>query len=201
MARSHHSTMNWLQGVHGARTQKAIHALIQGETNGYETTTASGAATGLNSPNRMRNSATLTAEPNLIVGVKGQTFYRIQGVLGLALTAANGIKLDFNAGTATIKSGTMGGAVEFYTAGSSNFATAVGATNGIPLLVPLTALNTAVSGGTTNTWVLIKFDWTALFDAGGSVQLQFAQASAGATNTDILPGSFIRAIPLDHQIA
>lgn len=198
MARSKHSTQNWLQGIFGARTQKAVKALISHETTGYETSAASGTSTGLNGSNRVRNSATLFAEPNLIVGVVGGTQYRVHGKLYLALTAAQGIKFDFAAGNATIVTSSMGGNAKFWTRGSNNSGTAAGATNAIPFTVALTALNTAVDGGTNNTWIECEFEFVATFATSGSVQLEFGQSSAGASNTDILAGSYIRAVPLDH---
>jgi hypothetical protein len=44
----------------------------------------------------------------------------------------------------------------------------------------------------------MDFWFTAFFSQSGSVALEFAQSSAGATNTDILPGSYMEAIPLDY---
>ena len=199
MSRTHMAKGNWLHGIGNARVRAAINALNAGPYTGYEQTTAAGTATGLNGPNRVRNSATLVAEPNLAVGVVGGgVTWLVQGSLKLALTAANGIKLDFNAGTSTIVANTMGGAAVFWTTGSNTNATAIGATNAIPFRVSLTALSTAVDGGTANTWTALDFWFTAQFDVSGSVALEFAQSSAGATNTDILPGSFITAVPLDY---
>jgi hypothetical protein len=190
---------NWLHGIGNRAVRNAVAGLTSPMPfSSYEITTASGSATGLNTPNRVRNSATLVAEPNLAVGVLGNLTYLIQGRLALALTAGQGIKLDFNAGTATIIAGTMGGDVTFWTAGSNTNATAIGATNAIPFRVALTALSTAVDGGTTNTWVAADFWFVAQFATSGSVQLEFAQSSAGASNTDILPGSFIQASAMDY---
>lgn len=198
MARRLITKGNWLGGIGDNRTRNAVNALSGSGFKNYEITAASGTATGLNTPNRVRNSATLVAEPNLVVDVVGNVTWLIQGKLGLALTAANGIKLDFNAGTATIIAGTMGGSVTFWTAGDNNSATAIGATNSIPFKVALTALNTSVDGSTHNTWIAADFWFVAQFAQSGTVQLEFAQSSAGATNTDILPGSYIEAIPLDY---
>ena len=199
MSRTHHMKGNWLHGIGNARVRSAVNALNAGPYTGYEQTAASGTATGLNSPNRVRNSATLAAEPNLTVGVVGGgVTWLVQGSLRLALTAANGIKLDFNAGTATIIANTMGGVATFWTTGSNTSATAIGATNAIPFRVALTALNTSVDGGTSNTWTAMDFWFTAQFAVSGNVQIEFAQSSAGATNTDILPGSYITAVPLDY---
>lgn len=189
MARSYHMRGNYLGGIGNAGVRRAVNALSGGPSrSGYEQTTASGTATGLNTPNRVRNSATLAAEPNLTVNVVGNATWLIRGALNVALTAAQGIKLDFAAGTAAIVSGTMGGFVKFSDASSTT----------IPLVIALTALNTAVSGGTSVTWITIEFEFSALFSQSGSVQLEFAQASAGASNTDILPGSWISAEPLDY---
>lgn len=132
--------------------------------------------------------------------VVGNTTYLVVCNLNLALTAANNIQFDFNAGTATIVTGSMGGAATFETVGSSNFATAPGATNGIPFNVALTALNTNANGGTTNTWTQCFVMFTCQFAQSGSLQLEFAQGVAGATNTDITPGSFLWAIPLDAVV-
>ena len=189
---------NYLAGIGNSGVRRAVNALAWPVRTAYEKATAAGTATGLNSPNRVRNSATLVAEPNLLVNVVGNVMWRIHGRLYLALTAANGIKLDFAAGTAAIVSGTMGGKVVLNTAGSNDNATAIGATNSIPFSTALTALNTAVDGSTHNTWTSADFDFTAFFSQSGSVQLEFAQSSAGATNTDILPGSFMIAEPLDY---
>lgn len=198
MARSMHMRGNWLAGIGNSGVRRAVAALGWPARTNYEQTTASGSATGLNSPNRVRNSATLAAEPNLVVNVVGNVTWRIYGRLFVSLTAANGIKLDFNAGTAAIIAGTMGGKATLWTTGSVTNATAIGATNAIPFNVALTALSTSVDGGTANTWTSIDFDFTAQFSQSGSVQIEFAQSSAGATNTDILPGSFIMAEPLDY---
>lgn len=196
--RSMHMRGNYLGGIGNAGIRRAVNALAWPVRTNYEQATAAGTATGLNSPNRVRNSATLAAEPNLVVNVIGNVTWRIYGKLFLALTAANGIKLDFNAGTAAIVANTMGGKVTFNTAGSNDSGTAIGATNSIPFSVALTALSTSVDGSTHNTWTSADFDFTALFSQSGTVQLEFAQSSAGATNTDILPGSFIIAEPLDY---
>ncbi len=199
MARTHMMKGNWLHGIGNREVRNAVNALNAGPYTAYEQTAASGTATGLNTPNRMRNSATLTAEPNLAVGVVGGgVTWLIQGSLKLALTAANGIKLDFAAGTAAIIASSMGGSATFWTTGSNTSATAIGATNAVPFRVSLTALNTAIDGGTANTWTGMDFWFTAQFDVSGSVQLEFAQSSAGATNTDILPGSYMTAVPLDY---
>lgn len=198
MARTQHMRGNYLAGIGNSGVRRAVAALAWPARTAYENTTASGTATGLNTPNRVRNSATLVAEPNLAVNVIGNVQWLIRGTLSLALTAANGIKLDFNAGTAAIVSGTMGGQARFWTAGSNSQATAIGITNAIPFNVALTALSTAVDGSTTNTWVSMDFWFTAFFSQSGSVALEFAQSSAGATNTDILPGSYMEAIPLDY---
>ena len=197
MSRTRLMRGNWLGGVGNAMVRRALAAVGHTGFTAYEQATAAGTATGLNTPNRVRNSATLVAEPNLWVDVT-QGSWLIRGQLGLALTAANGIKLDFAAGTAAIVSGTMGGAATFLTAGDSNSATAIGATNAIPFRVALTALNTSIDGSTHNTWVGLDFWFSALFSQDGTVQLEFAQSSAGATNTDILPGSYMCAYPLDY---
>lgn len=198
MARTLLAKGNWLHGIGNSRVRNAINALSGSGFKNYELTTAAGSATGLNSPNRVRNSATLAAEPNLVVDVVGNVTWLIQGKLALALTAGQGIKLDFAAGTATIIANTMGGSVTFWTAGSNDSATVIGATNAVPFKVALTALNTAVDGSTHNTWIAADFWFVAQFATSGTVQLEFAQSSAGASNTDILPGSFIEAIPLDY---
>jgi hypothetical protein len=199
MSRSLIAKGNWLHGIGNRAVRNAVNALSGSGFKNYEIATAAGTSTGLNTPNRVRNSATLAKEPNLFVDVVGGGHtWLIQGKLGLALTAANGIKLDFNAGTATIVANTLGGSVTFWTAGSNTSATAIGATNAVPFRVALTALSTAVDGGTSNTWVGADFWFVAQFAVSGTVQLEFAQSSAGATNTDILPGSFIEAIPMDY---
>ncbi len=186
-----------LAAIGNSRVRHGINLLQSHISTAYEQATAAGTATGLNTPNRVRNSATLVAEPNLSVDIIGQCTYLIRCRLGLALTAANGIKLDFAAGTATIIANTMGGSARFWTTGSNDNQTAIGPTNGIPFNIALTALNTSVSGGTTNTWTIFEAEFTAQFNVGGTLQIEFAQASAGATNTDILPGSYLIAIPLD----
>jgi len=198
MARTHHMKGNWLGAIGNAGVRRAVAALNAGPFTGYEQSTAAGSATGLNGTNRVRNSATLVAETNLSVGVVGNVTWLIYGSLGLALTAANGIKLDFNAGTSAIVAGTMGGVGTFWTTGSNDNQATIAPANAIPFRVALTALSTAVNGGTINTWTGFDFWFTALFSQSGSVALEFAQASAGATNTDILPGSFIAAVPLDY---
>jgi hypothetical protein len=199
MPTTHHQRGNFLHGIGNRAVRSAVTALTGPiPLSSYELTTASGTATGLNTPNRVRNSATLAAEPNLIVGVLANMTYLVEGRLALSLTAGQGIKLDLAAGTATIVANTMGGAVTFWTAGSNTNATAIGATNAIPFRVALTALSTAVDGGTTNTWVAADFWFVAQFATSGSVQLEFAQSSAGASNTDILPGSYIQAYALDY---
>lgn len=198
MARTMHMRGNYLGGIGNAGVRRAMAALAWPARTAYEQTTAAGSVTGLNGPNRVRNSATLVAEPNLAVNVIGNVTWRVYGKLFLSLTAGQGIKLDFNVGTAAIVSGTMGGRATLWTTGSNTNATAIGATNAIPFNVALTALSTSVDGGTANTWTSMDFDFTALFSQSGSVQLEFAQSSAGASNTDILPGSFIVAEPLDY---
>src|SRR5512146_197291 len=107
MSRSLIAKGNWLHGIGNSRVRNAVNALSGSGFKNYEINTAAGTATGLNGTNRVRNSATLVAESNLVVDVVGNATWLIQGKLGLALTAANGIKLDFNAGTATIIAGTM----------------------------------------------------------------------------------------------
>lgn len=187
MPRTRHMRGNYLAGVGNSGVRRAMNALSGAPSrSGYEQTTASGTSTGLNSPNRVRNSATLVAEPNLAVDVVGNVTWLIRGSLSLALTAAQGIKLDFAAGTAAIVAGTMGGVLWFNITGASSTA------------VALTALNTSADGGTSTAWTSIDFWFTALFSQSGSVQIEFAQSSAGASNTDILPGSWISAEPLDY---
>jgi len=199
MAISHMARGNWLHQVGNRAVRQAVAALTCSTPfTAFELATASGTATGLNTPNRVRNSATLVGEPNLVVGVVANTTWLVEGHLNVALTAANGIKLDFAAGTAVIQANTMGGAVTFWTAGSNTSATAIGATNAIPFRVALTALNTAVNGGTANTWVGIDFWFVAQVSVTGSIQLEFAQSSAGATNTDILTGSYMTATALEY---
>jgi hypothetical protein len=186
-----------LSGIGNGRIRKAVNLLQPHMSTGYENNAASGTATGLNGTNRVRNSATLVSESNLAVDVVGNTTYLIKCRLGLALTAANGLKMTFAGGDATIIAGTMGGVGTFYTTGSNASGTAIGATNAIPFNVALTALNTSIDGGTSNTWTSFYGWFTAQFAVTGKVILQFAQSSAGATNTDILPGSFLIAVPLD----
>ena len=192
---------NFLHGIGNRAVRSAVNALTGPmRSTAYEQTVAAGAATGLNGPNRVRNSATLFAEPNLSVDVVGNATYEIYGQLNLALTAAQGIKLDFAAGTATIVTGTMGGVATFWTTGSNTNATAIGATNAIPFNVYPTALNTAIDGSTVNTWTLLTFRFTCQFAQSGNLQIEFGQSAAGASNTDILPGSFINANVLDYVV-
>lgn len=198
--RTRWSLGQWLHGIGNRAVRNAVNAVSPHYTTAYEQTTAAGSATGLNGPNRVRNSATLFAEPNLSVDVNGNATYLIVCNLNLSLTAANNIQFDFAAGTATIVANTMGGSATFETIGSSNFATAASATNAIPFSVNVTALNTNVNGGTTNTWNTCFIMFTCQFAAPGTLQLEFGQGVAGATNTDITPGSFLWAIPLDHVV-
>lgn len=199
MARTKHNRGERINAIAGARTQKAILGLITGETTAYELTAASGTATGLNTPNRMRNSATLAAAPNLVVNVTGQTTYRVYGSLVLSLTAANGIKADFNAGTATIVTSSMFGNATFWTRGANASGTAIGATNAVPFTVNLTALNTAIDGGTSNTWTRLDFNFVCTVNVGGTLGFEFAQSSASTTNTDI--NGYMIAQPLDPLVA
>ena len=120
MSRTHMMKGNFLGGIGNAGIRRAVNALSAGPYTGYEQSTAAGTATGLNGTNRVRNSATLVAETNLSVGVVGNATWLIYGSLGLALTAANGIKLDFNAGTSAIVANTMGGVATFWTTGSND---------------------------------------------------------------------------------
>ena len=198
MPRTMHMRGNWLHGIGNRAVRAAVAALSDARRTGYEQSSASGTSTGLNGTNRVRNSATLVTESNLVVNVVGNVTWLIRGNLSLALTAANGIKMDFNGGTAAIVANSMGGRGTFWTTGSNTSATAIGATNAIPFNVALTALNTSINGGTANTWTSFDFWFTALFSQSGSVGLEFAQSSAGATNTDILAGSYIEAIPMDY---
>lgn len=186
MARTRHMRGNYLAGIGNSGVRRAVAALAWPARTAYEITTASGTATGLNGPNRVRNSATLVAEPNLAVDVVGNCVWVIEGSLALSLTAAQGIKLDFNAGTAAIVSGTMGGVVSFNITGAAN------------TKVALTALNTSADGGTSTAWTSLDFWFVAQIKDSGSIQLEFAQSSAGASNTDILPGSYMLAMPLDY---
>lgn len=179
---------NFLHAIGNRAVRQAVSALGLKASTGYELTTPAGAATGLNGPNRVRNSTALVTEPNLSVDVAGGgLFYQIRGKLFLSLTAANGIKFDFGASTAAIVAGTLGGTAKF-----------TAAATGTTLAVALTALSTAVSGGTTGAWIEADIDFAAQFSDPGQVTLEFAQVAAGATNTDILPGSYLTAIPLDH---
>ncbi len=99
----------------------------------------------------------------------------IEGNLSLALTAANGIKLDFNAGTATIVAGSMGGRATFWTTGSNTQATAIGITNAIPTTGAGTfnrIVFTKPLGVTNETVSFVDVDGTSLFTtniAGGMV--------------------------------
>lgn len=179
---------NFLHAIGNRAVRQAVNALGVHASTGYETTTPAGTANGQNGPNRVRNSATLVAEPNLSVDVAGGgAFYAFRAVLYLSLTAANNIKLDFNASTATIVAGTMGGVAEF-----------TAAATGTTLAVALTALNTAISGGTTGAWISCVVEFSAQIADPGQITLEFAQVAAAASNTDILPGSYLTAIPLDH---
>lgn len=119
----------------------------------------------------------------------GNTTYLVYGNLPISIAAAaNNIKLDFAAGSASIVSGTMGGEFTFVLA------------NGTSLVVPLTALNTAISGGSTNAWVNGSFQFVCQVANGGTLQLEFAQAAAAANNTTISAGAYLCAMPLDHVI-
>lgn len=186
-----------LQGIGNAQVRKSVNLLQSHISTGYEQSAAAGAATGLNGTNRVRNSATLVAESNLAVDVVAGATYLIEAFLNVALTAAQGIKLNFAGGDATIVANTMGGSAQFNTTGSNNSATGIGATNAVPFNVSLTALNTTADGSTNNTWTSVYVCFTAQFATTGKVILQFAQSSAGASNTDITAGSFIIAVPLD----
>ena len=88
MPRTMHMRGNWLHGIGNRAVRAAVAALSDARRTGYEQSSASGTSTGLNGTNRVRNSATLVTESNLVVNVVGNVTWMIRGNLRLALTAA-----------------------------------------------------------------------------------------------------------------
>lgn len=109
--------------------------------------------------------------PDLVPGT-----YRITGFLALAIAnAAHNIKLDFAGGTA-VASTARGRAFFVITAAAG-------------LEVPLTALNTSISGATSTAWTSVNIWLTFTVSSPGSVVLQIAQAASGASNSSVEVGS------------
>lgn len=106
----------------------------------------------------------------------------VTGLFTTSVTAANNLKFDFNGGTATMTSVT----------GVARFSLA----NGTALLVPITALNTSISGATTNAWILVEFELVIAVATPGSLLPQFAQAASGATDSSVTSG-YLRAVNLN----
>lgn len=107
----------------------------------------------------------------------------IEGQWNLSIAAAgDNIKFDFNGGTATATS----------VAGFARFSLA----NGTNLVVPVTALNTAINGATTNAWIAVEFYLTVVIATPGSIVPQFAQSVSGASNSTV-SAAYLRATNLN----
>lgn len=114
---------------------------------------------------------------------QANTAHAIDGYWNLSVAnAAHNIKFDFNGGTLTATS----------VSGWAQFALA----NGTSLVVPVTALNTAISGAATNAWVAVEFHLLLVVATPGSLIPQFAQAASGATDSSVTAG-YLRAVNLN----
>ena len=127
-------------------------------------------------------SVVLTADTDIILNLTGGKTYAIHGVFPLSIAnAAHGVQFDFNGGTATATNFTgrmwFGGVADKHLAASA------------------TALNTALSGGTTNAWTFAVFEGTIEVLVGGSFIVEHCQAASGASNSVVQRGSYVSATP------
>lgn len=123
-----------------------------------------------------QSSTTLVPTTEFVFPDLAPGTYRFTGFLALNIAnAAHNIKLDFAGGTA-VASSVRGRAFFVVTAAAG-------------LEVPITALNTAISGATSTAWTSLNVWMTATISSPGSVVLQIAQAASGASNSSIEIGS------------
>lgn len=176
MPRTNISRGAWLHSIGNRAVRNSVNALIDHSNTAYKAALQSYTGT------------TLTADTDLSVQVAGNTTYLISGKLPVAISAAAGnIKLDFNAGSAAIVAGTLGGSAALALTGVAS------------TIVPLTALNTLVDGGVTNVWTEVDFSFVCQVATGGTIQLEVAQHAASGT-LSVSPGAYMVAQPLDHVI-
>lgn len=164
------------------RVRTAIKAAYPNVMTAYTTVTQT-----------VNNSATLVNEVELFFPVTANVFYYLEGMLNLTIAAAaNNIQIDFGGNGTAGSTATTAAATNV--SGNVSFSATGTATT---LSVDATALNTALSGGTTTAWTKAILNFGFLCTASGVIAIRFAQVAAAATNTSILAGSFITATPLD----
>lgn len=137
------------------------------------------------------STAAATANANVTLTPHTQLFLPLQAgthLLRLALylsiaNAAHNLKFDLNGGTLTAASALAAGT------GMARFSLA----DGTSLLVPVTALSTAIDGATTNAWIFCTIDMTLVLDGDGTVALQYCQSVSGASASTIGANSSMHA--------
>lgn len=132
------------------------------------------------------STATLAADPDLVVTLLAGVPYLIEVTLPITTEATPGFAFDFSGGTlGTTQTDYFVGVATLYTANQAAVAA-----------VDIAAVNTAVSptaANHTRGYALV----TAKFNTSGTLALAWAQKASNGTAAQLLAGARLTATPLD----
>lgn len=134
----------------------------------------------------VNNSTTLVDDDSLVIAAIANTTYIIEGLVIYTSTSV----ADFKC-TIAAPSGSTGGWSSSGVSGNSGLNQATGSSSA------LTALGTTASFGGAGTSSFTAVRLFAVVNTGsssGNIRLQWAQATAEATNTTVVKGSFLKYI-------